>query len=106
MTAKRRNHMSRKRKTYSKNFKAKVALDALKELKTLTQISAENGVHPNIIRKWKEQVRQSLPDVFDTPLKSKELIDEKEVLIKNLFEKIGRLEMDLEWLKKKQATLS
>lgn len=94
--------MSRKRKSYSREFKAKVALEALREAKTLSQISSETGVHPNLIRGWKAQAKAVLPEAFDRARKAPES-DDRDETIRCLYEKIGRLEMDLEWLKKKHA---
>ena len=97
--------MPRKRKSYSKELKAKVALEALKEVKTLAQISSETGVHSNLIRSWKTQAKEFMAQAFERSRKPSERNDGEET-IRSLYEKIGRLEMDLEWLKKKHTTLS
>ncbi len=90
--------MERQRKTYSPEFKAKVALAAAKEQKTLSQLAEQYGVHANQISKWKAQLVESVPNVFrdGRQRKKKDSIREEE-----LYEQIGRLKVEVEWLKKK-----
>ena len=53
-----------RRSKYNSKFKAKVALEAIRGIKTINEISTEYGVHPNQVSKWKKQVLESLPDLF------------------------------------------
>ena len=89
------------KKVYTAAFKAQVALELLKEEKTLAQISAEYGVHANVLRDWRAQALSGLSTIFErrddvTALKSlhAEQVDE-------LYAEIGRLTTQLNWLKKK-----
>lgn len=91
--------MAKKRRTFSKEFKAKVALEALKEQLTISQIAKKYELHPNQVSSWKKQAKEDLLEVFGS---GKEDEDQEE-LISALYEKIGRLEIQLDWLKKKSA---
>ena len=91
------------RKIYDKNFKAKVALEALKEEKTLSELSEQYGVNPNVISRWKKEVLRNLPEIFSTK-RSKET---KEIKRKEeeLYKEIGKLKVENEFLKKKYNQL-
>lgn len=89
----------RKRRTFNKAFKTKVALEALKERKTLAQLASEFDVSPAQISAWKKQALASLPEVFGST--DVQAVEEHEQLTAKLYEKIGRLEMERDWLKKK-----
>jgi len=91
------------RKSYDAAFRAKVALEAVKEEKTLAELSSTFGVHPNQICKWKKQVLESLPDLFTDRRKRKD--KEQEELIDELYRQIGQLKVELDWLKKKSLKL-
>lgn len=84
-------------------LKARIALDALREDMTLAQIASKHGVHPSLVSKYKVQLLDRLPEIFATPKASD--TDSQEELIASLFEKIGRLEVELDWLKKKSERL-
>ena len=88
-----------KRKQYSASFKAKVALEAIRGLKTTNEIASEFGVHTTQIAHWKKQALQSLPDVFANHRGRSR--DEDAALKDRLYQQIGRLQVELEWLKKK-----
>ena len=94
--------MARKRRTFSRNFKAKVALEAMKEQMTISQIAGKHGVHPTQVKDWKKQALVDLPEVFGTNKGE----DETEQLVSSLYEEIGRLKIQLDWLKKKSKLLS
>jgi len=96
--------MSRKRKRHSDEFKAKVALEAVKGLKTTAELATDFQVHPNIIGKWKSQLLQEASSAFSGNSAKTGGNDEK--LTSCLYEKIGRLEVELDWLKKKLGPLS
>ena len=91
------------RKTYEAAFKAKVALEAVKGEKTITQIASEFKVHPNQIRLWRKHLLEMLPELFSNRRPQQEKArDEIEA---ELYQEIGKLKMELEWLKKKSQTL-
>ena len=87
------------RKRFNNEFKAKVALEALKGEKTVSQLSSEYGVHPTQIGQWKELVQGGVPDLF-TGKRPKNGQDH-EKLIEELYQVIGQLKVENDWLKKK-----
>ena len=89
--------MKAKRKQYSPSFKAKVALEALKDKDTLAELSKKFEVHPTQIGKWKQECLSRAASVFEksTEAQSGETIDPDQ-----LYAKIGRLELENEFLKK------
>jgi transposase-like protein len=90
------------RKKLSAEVKAKIALKALKEQQTANEIANEFQVHPVQISKWKKQAIDGLPSLFETQRgESKKAKDHMET--KDLYEQVGRLQMQLEWLKKKSG---
>ena len=91
--------MERIRKSYSPAFKAKVALEAIKEEKTMAELASRYGVHPVQIRRWKKAALEGIVELFRDG-KGKE-IKEKNFLIEELYKEIGRLKVELDWLKKK-----
>ena len=93
--------MSKKRRRYSAEYKFKVALEAAKGTKTLAEIASETGVHPNQISQWKGQLLEDGAHIFISNGARQEREFEK--LEAELYEQIGRLKMELEWLKKKAA---
>ena len=91
--------MAVKRQPRSAGFKFKVALEAIKELKTVSQIASDYQVSPSQVSKWKKQLQSQGATVFQTkPERDKQQQAQKET---ELYEQIGRLKMELEWLKKK-----
>jgi transposase-like protein len=94
--------MPRKRK-HDAGFMAKVAVAAVKEMHTVSELASQFGVHPTQIHKWKRRLLDGAADVFTRPGKERE-DDQDEVA--ELYEQIGRLKMELEWLKKKAAQFS
>ena len=94
----------RTRKRHSAEFKAKVVVAARREDKTLNQLGAEYGVHPVVISDWKKQALLALPGVFGQRLQREaEAVAARE---SELFEQIGRLEMENAWLEKKPGPLA
>ncbi len=87
------------RKSHPSAFKAKVALEAVKGDRTLSELASKYEVHPNQIRNWKKQLVGGLPDIFSDRRKRKEQSGEDEK--GRLYEEIGRLKVELDWLKKK-----
>lgn len=93
-----------KRRRHSAEFKARVALAALREDKTQSQLASEFGVHPLQITAWKKAAVQSMPEVFGAQ-RGRSPLDQEE-LERRLYERIGRLETELNWLKKKVGPLT
>ncbi len=91
------------RNRYSADFKAKLALEVLKQERTLTEIASEAQVHPNLLMQWKKQLLESLPQVFaDKRAKEQKQQEEKEA---HLYQQIGQLKVELDWMKKKVGRL-
>jgi putative transposase len=91
--------MAGQRKRYSTELKTKVALEAIKGQKTTNEIAAEYGVHPSQITQWKKQALDELPHVFSSRATERAKTDE--ALIANLYQQIGQLKVELDWLQKK-----
>ena len=91
--------MSKQRRQYTAEYKFKIALEAAKGTKTLSQIASETGVHPNQISHWKSQLLEQGARVFQ-PNGDQQRAKQTET---DLYEQIGRLKMELEWLKKKSS---
>ena len=89
------------RKRRSAQFKFKVALDAARGTKTLNELSSEYQVHPSQVSEWKNQLLKDGASIFSTATARQER--DQEALQAELYEQIGRLKMELEWLKKKAA---
>jgi transposase len=88
-------------KKYSSDFKAKVALEAIKGQKTLNEISSEYGVHTTQITQWKKQVLDELPQIFARP--AVERTKNEDALIASLYQQIGQLKVEVDFLKKKSG---
>ncbi len=91
--------MTKKRRRHSDEFKARVALEAVKGVKTLSELSATYGIHSSVIAQWKRHLVDGSAEVFSRKngLKGKS----EEELTSPLYEEIGRLKMEVNWLKKK-----
>jgi len=96
--------MSRKRKQHSGEWKARVALAAVKGDRTTSELAAKFEVHPTQVTQWKRQLLEGAAEIFsrDRPAES----EEQEALVTELYEQIGRLQMELGWVKKKAAQFS
>jgi transposase len=94
--------MARKRKSHTATFKAQVALAAVKGDKTISELASLHGVHPTLIHAWKKQLVENADEVFQTGTKSSGA--DHEALQAQLYEQIGRLKTELDWLKKKAAS--
>ena len=93
--------MARTRKIHTAAFKAKVALAAVREMETASQLASLHGVHPTQIHQWKRQLLEGAEGVFNAGAGAKRSRVEEECATAELYEQIGRLKMELEWLKKK-----
>ena len=94
--------MARGRKRRGSDFKARVALSALRERKTVAELSRQFEVHPTQIHQWKRQLLEGAVGVFQDGRKRR-ASSEDETRVAELYEQIGRLKMEMEWLKKKAA---
>ena len=96
--------MAGKRKQHTAAFKAQVALAALKADRTVNELASHYGVHPTLIHAWKKQLLAGADQVFHNG--SQVAAGDAEGQKAELFEQIGRLKMELEWLKKKVGPLA
>ena len=96
--------MAGKRKRHSAAFKAQVALAALRQDKTVNELASQHGVHPTLIHAWKKQLLAGAEDLFSQG--GKPAAQDHETREAQLYEQIGRLKMELDWVKKKSASLS
>jgi putative transposase len=85
--------MKKGRRNHSAEFKARVALEAVKGIKSMAELASEYEVHPNQITKWKKQVLAELPGIFSDR--------RKRDAEGRLYQQIGQLQVELDWLKKK-----
>jgi len=96
--------MGKTRRRFSAEFKAKVAIEAIRERKTQAELSVEFGLHPNQIMAWKKEFIENAGKVFgDVEEISEEKKDEFKL---PLFEQIGRMKVELDWMKKNCGSLS
>lgn len=95
--------MSSKRKTYTVAFKTKVALEAIRGELTINQIATRYEVHPSQVTQWKKQALEHLKDSFSSRRSKAQKQDE--ALQEELYSQIGRLKVELDWLKKKSGLL-
>ncbi|TWT38959.1 Transposase [Blastopirellula retiformator] len=93
--------MARKRRRFDAAFKAKVALEAVRGLKTINEIALQFKVHPNQVTLWKKQLLNGAEQAFEGGSAKPAKSDEPDPA--ELYEQIGRLKVELEWLKKKVA---
>ena len=93
--------MARKRRTFSASQKSRIVLEAIKGDKTIAELSSQYSIHPVQISKWRKQAVEGLVDVFSRNKERK--AEETEELLAQLYEQIGRLQFELEWLKKKSG---
>ncbi len=91
--------MTKQRKTYSAELKARIALEAIKGQMTVNQIVTHYGVHPNQVTEWKRQALQQLPQLFSRA--QARAAQDDEALKAQLYQQIGQLKVELDWLKKK-----
>lgn len=91
----------KKRKVFSGEFKAKVALEAVRGVKTVNEIAQDFGVHPTQVGQWKRELQEQAGSLFDAKRGPKP-VDES-ASPERLYSEIGRLKMALDWLKKKSG---
>jgi transposase-like protein len=93
--------MAAKRKSHTAAFKAQVALAAIKGDRTVNELASHFGVHPTLIHAWKKQLLAGAEGVFATGTKAAPAEDKSA----ELYEQIGRLKVELDWVKKKAAAI-
>ena len=89
--------MKRIRRTHTASFKTKVALESLKEDRTIAELASEYKVHPSQITKWKKHLQEHIDDLFSSSYGK----DDADAVISSLYEEIGRLNVELDFLKKR-----
>lgn len=92
--------MERKRQSFSKEFKAKVVLETLREESTIQEIAVKHGVHPNQISQWKAQEIAGMADLFERPNKKSEDVGQQEEKENEYLKTIGEQKVELDYLKK------
>ena len=93
--------MSTKRIRHTAKFKFQIAVEAIKSDKTINQLASDHQLHPSQISQWKKQLLEQGSDIFATLFKHQREQNDRE---SSLYEQIGRLNMELDWLKKKAAS--
>jgi len=91
--------MAKKRKTFTPAFKAKVAIAAIRGDMTIAELASRFEVHPNQISKWKREAIEQMSEIFATSRGRKR--DDQRELVDRLYQQIGQLQFELDWLKKK-----
>jgi transposase-like protein len=97
--------MTRKRRTHSPEFKARVALEALKGLKTIHQIASDNEVYPSQVTQWKKELKARMAELFERQGGRSTKDDEDQRMIASLERKVGQLTIERDWLEKKSKEL-
>ncbi len=95
--------MSTQRRQHSSEFKAKVALEAMKGLRPINEIAEQYQIHPVQVQQWKKQLLDSVPSAFARKREKAE--QQQEQLTAQLYQQIGQLKVELDWMKKKSEQL-
>ena len=93
------------KKKFGKEFRAKVALEALRGEKTLAELSSEYDVHANVIGQWKKLLLKNASELFEGKREKRNKVKDHEKSVDTLYRKIGKIEMENDWLKKKLGLL-
>ena len=91
----------KKRKVHTSEFKAKVGLEALRGVNTINQIGQEYGVHPVQVGQWKKEIQEQAKTLFEGKRGPKPMLAHREPEL--LYSEIGKLKVELDWLKKKSG---
>jgi len=92
---------SRQRRSFSAEMKSRIALEAIKGQKTIQEIASHYGVHPSQVTSWRKQATEAMPTVFADRRSKPD--NSEEVEKAQLYEQIGRLQVELDWLKKRSG---
>ena len=95
--------MTRKRRVFGSSFRAKVALAAIRGDKTTAELASKFGVHTSQVTAWKKQLLERSVELFEDGRRKRR--NEQSTSEQELYEQIGRLKMEVEWLKKRSAEL-
>lgn len=95
--------MPKTRSNYSGEMKAKIAVEAIKGQRTINEIATHYGIHPNQVMNWKKQALDQMPSVFNG--RREQATKEEAVEKAHLYQQIGQLKVELDWLKKKVGLL-
>ena len=93
--------MKRQRRRYSADWKAKVALEAIKGQRTVQEIASHYEVHPTLVTQWKKQLLEGAAEIFSNG--KRVAADSDEELKAELYQQIGKLQVEVDWLKKKSG---
>ena len=93
--------MKRQRKQYSADLKAKIAVEAVKGQRTIQEIASHYSVHPNQVTQWKKQLLDGASEVFSSGREHAGEADEQ--MKAEIYQQVGKLQMELDWLKKKSG---
>ena len=95
----------RQRRTHSPEFKARVALEALKGIKPIHEIASSNEIHPVQVSQWKKELQEKMAEIFERKNASDQGAKEDEIRIEHLERKVGQLVIERDWLAKKSKEL-
>ena len=93
--------MKRQRKQYSADLKAKIAVEAVKGQRTMQEIALHYSVHPSLVTQWKKQLLDGAGEIFSSG--RDQAAEAEEQLKAELYQQVGKLQVELEWLKKKSG---
>ncbi len=91
--------MKRQRRKHTAEFKARVAIEAVKGMKTMSEIAAEFEIHPVMVSNWKKEMVENLPEIFENKNARKDINSDREK--EQLHSKVGQLTMEVDFLEKK-----
>jgi transposase len=97
--------MKRKRRTHSPEFKARVAMEALKGIKPIHEIAADNEIHPVQVSQWKKELQDRIPEIFERKNGRSKETEAEQRHIELLERKVGQLSIERDWLAKKSKEL-
>ena len=94
------------KKIHSPTFRAKVALEALLQHRTMAEIASEYGIHPTQITKWKNYLKEHIEELFVDKRKKDQKAEDQQKLIESLYHQIGKITVERDWIKKKSEQFS
>ncbi|MDV2993437.1 MAG: hypothetical protein N4J56_007448 [Chroococcidiopsis sp. SAG 2025] len=97
--------MSNKRKQYSPQFKAKVALEAIRGEKTVSELASQHEVHPTMINNWKRQLLEEASTLFEKGSEANKVEESQQAQIDELYRQIGQLKVERDFLANRSARL-